>query len=152
VAVTSATHAPRASRRRPPPLFMIGQDRRGNWVVQDQTGIRGGLFVNRDAALRFVRSENKARPAAIVMVSDALELDLSRAACPPPRPVLVVRLSDHAESPKPTVFCGIGQLAARAEEAFAGATQAIGSLRSGIGTAVWPTDAIDERNSKACSS
>jgi hypothetical protein len=26
-----------------PSLFMIGQDGRGNWVVQDQSGIRGGL-------------------------------------------------------------------------------------------------------------
>ena len=40
-----------------PPVFMIGQDRRGNWVVQDQKGVRGGLFVNRAAALRFVRFE-----------------------------------------------------------------------------------------------
>ena len=41
-----------------PPLFMIGQDCRGNWVVEDQNGVCGGLFVDRDAALRFVRSEN----------------------------------------------------------------------------------------------
>jgi len=41
-----------------PPLFMIGQDDRGNWVVQDLKGICGGLFVNRDAALRYVRFEN----------------------------------------------------------------------------------------------
>lgn len=45
-----------------PPVFVVGQDRRGYWVVQDQQGIRGGLFVNRDAALRFVRSENGYRP------------------------------------------------------------------------------------------
>ena len=61
-----------------PPVFMIGQDRRGNWVVQDQKGIRGGLFVDRAAALRFVRFENGDRPQAVVMVSDGLELDLSR--------------------------------------------------------------------------
>jgi hypothetical protein len=61
-----------------PPVFMIGQDRRGNWVVQDQKGIRGGLFVDRAAALRFVRFENGDRPQAVVMVSDGLELDPSR--------------------------------------------------------------------------
>jgi hypothetical protein len=60
-----------------PPVFMIGQDRRGNWVVQDQKGVRGGLFVDRAAALRFVRFENGDRPQAVVMVSDGLELDLS---------------------------------------------------------------------------
>lgn len=59
-----------------PPLFMIGQDRRGNWVVQDQEGIRGGLFINREAALRFVRFENGDRPQGVIMVSGGLELDM----------------------------------------------------------------------------
>jgi len=61
-----------------PPLFMIGQDDRGNWIVQDLEGICGGLFVTRDAAMRFVRSENGHRPQAVVMVSGVLELDLTR--------------------------------------------------------------------------
>ena len=40
-------------------VLMVGQDCRGNWVVQDQSGERGGLFVSRDAALRYVRDENR---------------------------------------------------------------------------------------------
>ena len=60
-----------------PPLFMVGQDRRGNWVVQEQKGMRGGLFVNREAALRYVRSENGFRPQAVVMVPGVFELDMS---------------------------------------------------------------------------
>jgi hypothetical protein len=63
------------SRRRPP-LFMVGQDGRGNWVVQDKKGMRGGLFVNREAALRYVRSENGSKPQAILIVTGELELDL----------------------------------------------------------------------------
>ena len=63
------------SRRRPP-LFMVGQDGRGNWVVQDKKGMRGGLFVNREAALRYVRSENGSKPQAILIVAGELELDL----------------------------------------------------------------------------
>ena len=61
-----------------PPLFMMGQDSRGNWVVQDQSAARGGLFVDRAEALRYVRSENGSRPQAVVMVSGVLELDMSR--------------------------------------------------------------------------
>ena len=34
-------------------LFFIGRDSRGNWVVRDQAGLCGGLFVNRSEALRF---------------------------------------------------------------------------------------------------
>jgi len=60
-----------------PPLFTIGQDRRGNWVVEDQQGLCGGLFVNRDAAFRFVRAENGYRPRAVIIVSEPLELDMS---------------------------------------------------------------------------
>ena len=47
-------------------------------MVQDQKGMRGGLFVNREAALRYVRSENGFRPQAVVMVSDGIELDMKR--------------------------------------------------------------------------
>jgi len=60
------------------PLFMVGQDTRGNWVVQDQKGMRGGLFVNREAALRYVRSENGFKSQAVVMVSGGFELDINR--------------------------------------------------------------------------
>jgi hypothetical protein len=61
-----------------PPLFMVGQDRKGNWVVQDRKGMRGGLFVSREAALRYVRSENGFQPQAVVMVSGGFELDANR--------------------------------------------------------------------------
>ena len=61
-----------------PRLFTIGQDSRGNWVVQDQKGICGGLFVDRDAALRFVRAENGYCPAIVVTVSDNIDLKVSR--------------------------------------------------------------------------
>ena len=60
-----------------PPVFMVGQNRRGNWVVRDQKGVCGGLFVSREAALRFIRAENGYRPQAVVMVSENLELDMS---------------------------------------------------------------------------
>ena len=60
-----------------PAIFTIGQNSRGNWVVQDQEGICGGLFVDRKAALRFAREENGYRPHAVVVASSNLELDMS---------------------------------------------------------------------------
>jgi hypothetical protein len=59
-----------------PPVFMIGQDHHGNWVVRDQKGTSGGLFVSRQAALRYVRSESGYRPRALVVVSGNFELDI----------------------------------------------------------------------------
>jgi hypothetical protein len=59
-------------------LFLIGKNSRGNWVVQDEQGVCGGLFVDRAVALRFAMFENGNRPQAVVMVPGVLELDMSR--------------------------------------------------------------------------
>jgi hypothetical protein len=60
-----------------PQVFMIGQDSGGNWVVRDQSGLRGGLFVGRADALRYVHDEAGNNPGAIVMVNGTFELDTS---------------------------------------------------------------------------
>ncbi len=70
----------KATETEPPPFvrsqpFMIGQDSRGNWVVRDQNGLRGGLFVGYAEALRYVRDEAGNHPQPVVMVSGAFELD-----------------------------------------------------------------------------
>jgi hypothetical protein len=58
-------------------LFMIGRNSKGQWVVQDQSGLHGGLFVNRTQALKYALFENGNRPQAVVMVPDVLELSTS---------------------------------------------------------------------------
>jgi hypothetical protein len=70
------------------PLFLIGRNSRGNWVVQDQQGLRGGLFVGRAEALRYAMFENGNRPQAAIIVPGVFELDLNRNAdSPQPMPV-----------------------------------------------------------------
>jgi hypothetical protein len=59
-------------------MFLVGRNSRGNWVVQDQNGLRGGLFVDRAEALKFAMFENGKRPQAVIMVPGILELDMSR--------------------------------------------------------------------------
>jgi hypothetical protein len=56
-------------------LFRIGKDSHGHWVVQDQQGLRGGLFVDRAEAIKFAMFENGNRPQAVIMVPGILELD-----------------------------------------------------------------------------
>jgi hypothetical protein len=70
-----------------PSVFMVGRDSNGNWVVQDQNGARGGLFVDSAEALKFARFENGISPHAVVFVSGTLELDIAggRAAEPQQR-------------------------------------------------------------------
>jgi len=84
--MTQSKQAEPPSRERRP-VLLVGQDRRGNWVVQEQSGDCGGLFVSRDAALRFVRDENRDQRGTVVMISGILELDVNRrpsAAIQPP--------------------------------------------------------------------
>jgi hypothetical protein len=57
-------------------LFFIGTDSRGNWVVRDQAGLCGGLFVNRSEALRFAMFENGRRPRGVIMVPGILEFSI----------------------------------------------------------------------------
>jgi hypothetical protein len=81
------------------PFFMVGQDSQGHWVVRDHTGDRGGLFVNRAEALRYIRSENENHFCPTVMVVGFLELDLAgskktarsrefSSAAPPEHPII----------------------------------------------------------------
>ena len=63
------------STQNPSSLFMIGKDSHGHWVVQDQRGLHGGLFVNRTQALKFALFENGNRPQAVIMVPGILELN-----------------------------------------------------------------------------
>ena len=60
-----------------PLQFRMGKDSRGNWVVQDDQGVCGGLFVDRRHALRFAMLENGSRPQAVVMMPGIFE-DISR--------------------------------------------------------------------------
>jgi hypothetical protein len=60
-----------------PPIFMIGQDNRGSWVVAEKGGMRGGLFADRAQALRYIRSENGNRPYAFVTVTGVFELTIA---------------------------------------------------------------------------
>jgi hypothetical protein len=72
---------PEKSEASEPPLrsrlLFIGQNRRGCWVVQDQLGKRGGLFVSRAEAFRYAMFETDHCLQAIIMAPGLLELDLS---------------------------------------------------------------------------
>ena len=69
-------------------LFMIGRNSRGNWVVRDQAGLRGGLFIDRTEALRFALFEIGHRPQAVLMVPGILELDFNKSTRSDVRPEL----------------------------------------------------------------
>ena len=68
---------PPLSTRAMTPIFLIGRDSRGRWVVQNEKGSCGGLFVDRTQALRFAMFENANNPQAVIMVPGIFELALA---------------------------------------------------------------------------
>jgi len=60
-------------------LFFLGRNSRGQWVAQDQSGRRGGLFVSQAAALKYALFENGRKPELVVNIPGVFELGLSGA-------------------------------------------------------------------------
>jgi hypothetical protein len=58
------------------PLFLIGQNSRGQWIAQKQAGRCGGVFVSHAAALKFALMETGQRREAVITVPGVLELEL----------------------------------------------------------------------------
>ena len=67
-------HVKAASAANSSCLF-IGRDGAGSWVVRDALGLCGGLFANRNEAIRFAMYECQRRPQSVIMLPDGLELD-----------------------------------------------------------------------------
>jgi len=77
--------------------FLIGTDSHGRWVVRDQAGLHGGLFVSRAAALRFAMREIDGRPQAVTMVPGILEFCVGR---PADLPDIQGRTHDRGARPR----------------------------------------------------
>jgi len=60
----------------PSAIVFIGRNSRGNWVAREQTGLYGGLFVNRAQAVKYALFENGHHPETIVELSREIELDM----------------------------------------------------------------------------
>lgn len=58
-------------------IVMIGKHSRGSWVAQERSGLYGGLFINRAAAVKFALFENGNHPEAIIDAPSILELSLN---------------------------------------------------------------------------
>jgi hypothetical protein len=55
--------------------FLLGQNERGLWVIRENTGTKAGVFLSREAAMRFARLESPHEHFAVVHVPDGLEFD-----------------------------------------------------------------------------
>ncbi len=56
-------------------IVFIGKNSIGQWVVRQQHGLYGGLFVSRIAAIRYALFENGRHPETIVELLRPIELN-----------------------------------------------------------------------------
>jgi len=60
-------------------IVFIGRNKRGQWVAQEQSGLYGGLFVNRAQAVKYALFENGHHPETIIELARDIELDMGGA-------------------------------------------------------------------------
>jgi hypothetical protein len=57
------------------PIFLLGQNGQGQWVVRELHGLMEGLFADRKDAIRFMFDESGARTPSIIPINGPLEMD-----------------------------------------------------------------------------
>ena len=88
-------------------LFFLGKDREGHWIARDQSGLRGGLFVDHEKALKFALSENGNQPQAVITLSGILDLDFNSNASPANHLIIISRTASpvrKANATSPTAY------------------------------------------------
>lgn len=58
------------------PLFYIGRNKSGLWVVREAAGCGGGLFLFKQSAARFARRQSEPAGCAMMFLAEAFELDV----------------------------------------------------------------------------
>ena len=58
--------------------FVIGRDSRGRWTALATGGLSGGVFKDKDAAIRFAQAEAGRAPGAVHFTSSPVELPFTR--------------------------------------------------------------------------
>jgi hypothetical protein len=74
--IMKQSYGPQRHPASQPPLFLIGRNGCGRWVVREQSGRSGGVFIDRNEAIKFAMFECSRSPQSVVMVPGLLELDL----------------------------------------------------------------------------
>jgi hypothetical protein len=58
------------------PLFFIGRNKSGLWVVREAAGCSGGLFLFKQSAARFARRQSEPAGCAMMFLAEPFDLDV----------------------------------------------------------------------------
>jgi hypothetical protein len=60
------------------PIFLLGQNAHGQWVIRELHGRMEGLFAHRKEAIRFALYESGSRHPSVIPINGALEMEALR--------------------------------------------------------------------------
>jgi hypothetical protein len=70
-----AQPASKSSSKLNEPIFLLGQNAHGQWVIRELHGRMEGLFVDRKEAIRFALYESGSRDASVIPLRARLEME-----------------------------------------------------------------------------
>jgi hypothetical protein len=88
------------------PLFYIGQNNKGLWVVREAEGRSGGLFLFRRAAVRFAREQGEAAGCGLMFLNKPLELDIENDGGDIVKPLAAAMNAAKRRAPRLAEFVG----------------------------------------------
>lgn len=56
--------------------FIVGLDGEGHWIARDEQGLTGGVFSDREAAIRFATAESDHQAGAVSLAPATARLSL----------------------------------------------------------------------------
>jgi len=106
------------------PLFYIGQNKKGLWVVREAEGRSGGLFLFRRTAVRFAREQSEATGCGLMFLNKPLELDIENCGSDIAEPLAATMDVAKRRAPRLAGFVGMAvaqwsKLVARMSRALA---------------------------------
>jgi hypothetical protein len=109
------------------PLFFIGRNRDGFWIARDADGRLGGIFLRKQSALQFAKTNTQPAGCATMFLSERFELDIENKGNP-----LVARLGAarrFVSFPAQRLTASAGKMAAAGRMTIARFSRALAEKR-----------------------
>jgi hypothetical protein len=108
------------------PLFYIGRNKNGIWVVREAEGRSGGLFFLKQSAVRFARRQSEPAGCAMMFLDEPIELDIADQGS---RHAMTASATGRAARQAPSVVTAIRSVVAAWRKLIARASGSLASDR-----------------------
>jgi hypothetical protein len=108
------------------PLFYLGRNKNGVWVVREAEGRSGGLFFLKQSAVRFARRQSEPSGCAMMFLDEPIELDVADQGG---RHAMSVSTTEKAARQAPSVVAAIRSVVAAWRKLIAHASCRLASER-----------------------